>query len=345
MDAPKEPRTQKAIRGELVVAVSATGEVEPEYKVEVKSKASGEILEFPFEPGDAVTKGQPLIHLDQKTEKRNVAQAEAELARANAEIKSAKADLLEKDLILKRTRSLFDKKLVSDQELDAAVARDASASAAIAQAEASGRKAELLVEDARERLHDTVIVSPIDGIIVEKTVERGQIITSGVTSVTGGNRLLVVADLRRIYVAALVDETDVGHVASGQKASVTVDTYPSKVFEGVVRRIYPTGETKDNITVFRTKVEVLDPQKSMLRPGMTANVDIVLQRKANALYIPDEAVTYAKGKSGEGTVTVKSGSKQEERTALLGLSNGFDTEILSGLAEGETVVIKPPAGE
>ena len=343
-DAPqKEARTHTIARGELTMAVSATGEVEASYKVEVKSKASGEILEFPFEPGDKVKKGDILIRLDQKTEKRNAALMEADLGRAKAELDSAKADLLEKQISLKRAKSLAAKDLVASQELDLAVSRAAMAAARISQMEAFLLKAELALEDARERLAETVIQSPIDGVIVEKSVEKGQIIASGITSVTGGTRLLVVADLERLFVYALVDETDIGHVSVGQKAEVTVDAYPNKAFEGVVERIYPTGETKDNITVFRVKVEIMDLDKALLRPGMTANVDIVLERKPDVLIVPDEAITYSSSSPKEGTVSVKSGGKQVERQITMGLSNGFETEAVSGLKEGDVVVIKPAA--
>ncbi|MDH5638548.1 MAG: efflux RND transporter periplasmic adaptor subunit [Nitrospinota bacterium] len=338
----KEPRAHKVVRDDLVVSVSATGVVEPEYKVEVKSKASGEILEFPHEPGDSVKKGEVLIRLDQKTEQRNVALMEADLSKARAELESAKADLLEKNLALKRTRTLLEKQLISGQELDSAVAHAAVAQARVSQIGAIIEKASLVVEDARERLAETVIESPIDGVIVEKTVERGQIITSGITSVTGGTRLLVVADLTRLYVYALVDETDIGQVAMDQKVTVSVDAYPEQEFDGVVQRIYPVGETSDNITVFRVKVEILGDRKTLLRPGMTANVDIILRKRPNALIVPDEAVAYDPDDEKKGAVTVKTAKGNIVRQVTLGETNGFETEVTTGLKEGEMVLIKPP---
>ncbi|MDH5510151.1 MAG: efflux RND transporter periplasmic adaptor subunit, partial [Nitrospinota bacterium] len=198
------------------------------------------------------------------------------------------------------------------------------------------------VEDARERLSETVIESPIDGVIVEKTVERGQIITSGITSVTGGNRLLMVADLSRLYVFALVDETDIGQVAMGQKVSVSVDAYPEHEFDGVVHRIYPVGETSENITVFRVKVEILGDNKTLLRPGMTANVDIILRTSPNTFIVPDEAVAYDLHDEKKGAVTVKTSTGSMERQVTLGETNGFETEVTTGLEEGELVLIKPP---
>ena len=334
---------QKVIRGKLVMAVSSTGVVEAESKVEVKSKASGEILEFPFEPGDKVEKGQVLIRLDQETEERNVALTEADLSSAKAELESAKADMLEKTTNLKRARSLFAKNLISVQELDLAVAREAVASARIGQVEAMVTKAGLAVENARDRLEETVIIAPMDGVIVEKAVEQGQIITSGITSVTGGNKLMVISDLSRLFVSAQVDETDIGKVENGQKVVITVDAYQDHTFEGAVRRIYPTGQTQDNITVFLVMVEILDIRRAMLRPGMTANVDIVLEEKDDVVIAPDVAIRYTDDEN-MGLVNIRTqGKDMEERKVSLGLSNGFETEILSGLSEGEEVALRPPA--
>ncbi len=334
--------TQKVTRDDLVVSVSASGVIEPNFQVEVKSKASGEILQFDFEPGDRVSRGQTLLTLDQRTERRNLALQQADLARVMSELKSAKASLLEKELKLKRTRKLFEKSLVSDQELDSAVAAREIALARIGEIEALIAKAKLAVENASERLDETVIVSPIDGVIVEKTVERGQIISSGISSVTGGSKLCVIADLDRLFIFALVDETDIGKVTVKQKALVTVDAYADKAFEGVAERIYPSGETSNNITVFKVKVEILDQEKSVLRPKMTANVDMILDTRPNALLVPEEAVVTPDDGSGSFVYAVQDGRlvKKEVKT---GLSNGFEIEIIEGLREGETISLLPPA--
>jgi HlyD family secretion protein len=335
-------QTHKVTRGDLVVTVSASGAIEPSFQVEVKSKASGEILEFEFEPGDRVQKGNTLLTLDQRTERRNLAQQEADLARVLSELESARADLLERNLNLNRTRKLFEQKLVSDQGLDSASARAAIGGARVGEVKAAIIKARLTVEDAKERLDDTVIVSPIDGVIVEKSVEKGQIISSGISSFTGGTKLCVIADLSRMFIIALVDETDIGKVIEGQKVNVSVEAYPERTFEGVVTRIYPTGETSDNITVFKVKVEILDLKKAALRPRMTANVDMIIDIHKNALIIPDEALRVADGDGEKLFVYVQNGRKISERDVTVGLSNGFETEIIEGLKEGELILLNVP---
>ncbi len=339
-DSNDKERTEKVIRADLVVSVSASGVVEPNFQVEVKSKASGEILKFDYEPGDAVKKGDILLTLDQRTEQRNLAQKKADLDKALSELKSARASLKDRKLKLKRVRKLFDKKLVSDQERDTAVTELDMAQARIAEIEAVIAKARLGVEDANERLSETVIRSPIDGVVVEKTVERGQIISSGISSVTGGTKLCVIADLSRLFIFAMVDETDIGKVKLSQKVKVTVDAYDNTNFEGAVTRIYPVGEESDNITAFRVKIEVLDKLRDMLRPKMTANVDMVIESKADTLVIPDEIIHL--NDKGESFVYLKSGASVTERVITSGLSNGFETEITEGLTEGDILLRNRP---
>ncbi len=336
-------QTHKVVRSDLIVSVSASGVIEPNFQVEVKSKASGKILEFEMEPGDAVKKGKTLITLDQRMEKRNLTRREADLDSVLSELESDKASLRESRLKLKRAVKLFQRKLVSDQELESARAVADIGAARIGEVKATIIKARLAVEDAKERLGDTVIVSPIDGVLVEKSVEKGQIISSGITSFTGGTKLCVIADLSRMFIFAQVDETDIGKVFERQKVNVSVDAYPDKSFEGVVRRIYPTGETSDNITVFRVKIEILDLSSNeiFLRPKMTANVDIIIGRRKNTLIISEDALRAGDSEGSKLYVMVQDGNKTSKREVTAGLSNGFETEILTGLKEGEVVISGP----
>jgi len=339
--ADVKDKTAVITRGELMSVVSATGTVEPNFQVEVKSKASGEIKEFPFEPGDTITEGQTLLRLDPKTERRNLAQKEAEISRIMAELESAKATLMEKGSKLKRAQTLFSRGLISSEELESAEAAQTMAKARVSEIEASIQKAKLEVEDARERLEETVIISPISGVMIEKSVERGQIISSGISSFTGGTKLCVIADLSHVFIMALVDETDVGKVFAGQTARVTVDAYSDKVFDGKVVRIYPMGETRDNITVFKVKIEALGESRGLLKPMMTANVDMILDKREDALIAPDEAIRREDG--GEAFVYVMTNGGPEKRKVVTGISNGFETEIKEGLKEGDRIMLRPPA--
>ncbi|VAX16327.1 hypothetical protein MNBD_NITROSPINAE01-1505 [hydrothermal vent metagenome] len=337
----EEFKTINVERKNLDMLISASGIVEPNFFVEVKSKASGKVLDFPYEPGDKVTIGERLLILDPGTELRSKAQSEADLARATAELQSAMADLVEKTSKLARARALSAKNLLSAEKMEAVQASAAQAKAHVGTAEAAVRKAKLFVEDAQERLADTEILSPINGILIEKFVERGQIISSGITSFSGGTPLCSVADLSRIFIMASVDETDIGQVAVGQKANITVDAYPEKVFNGVVTRAYPMGEAKDNITIFKVKVEATDQKRNLLKPKMTANVDMIVKSKSNVLVIPDETIKTGKDDHSENVYVLENGSPVK-RGVTIGISNGFDTEILTGLSEGEKVLLRDP---
>ncbi len=339
-DAPK--KTVTVSRGDLVVAISASGSVEPNFQVEVKSKASGGILEFPYEPGDTVEEGQVLLRLDPRTEKRNLAQREADMAASEADLKSAQANQLESDMGLKRSRKLRGQNLVADKELEAAIASYEVAKARVSQARAALRKASLMVDDAKERLAETIILSPIKGVIIEKSVERGQIISSGISSLSGGTTLCVVADMSRVFIIALVDETDIGKVSKGQETMVTVDAYPEKSFKGLVIRVYPMGEMRENITVFKVKIEALGESRSLLKPKMTANVEMILETAKNVLIIPEEAVR----DSEEGEfVFIPNTIGTKKRAVKIGLSNGIDAEITEGLKEGEKILLRPPRSD
>jgi len=335
-------KTAQVTRGDLVHAVSATGVIEPNFQVEVKSKASGEILSFPWEPGDMVVVGQKLLTLDPSTEQRNVAQREADLAKADADLASAQASMIETRGKHGRAKTLMGDGLISVQELESAETALMSAVARVAVAEASVKRVRLEVEDARERLKETVVVSPIDGMILEKNVEKGQIISSGISSFTGGTKLSVVADLTRTFIMTLVDETDIGKVFDGQKARITADAYPDKVFDGKVDRVYPKGQESDKITVFKVKVEITGENRRLLKAMMTANVDLILDVRKGVLIVPDEAVKLD-DKDKKPYVQLLEGDKPVRRMVKTGLSNGFETEITEGLKEKDTVVLRVPS--
>lgn len=340
--ASSKLKTAQVTRGDLIHAVSATGVIEPNFQVEVKSKASGEILSFPLEPGDMVVSGQKLLTLDPSTEQRSVAQREADLAKADADLASARASMMESKGKYGRSKTLMGQGLISLQEMESAETALTSAAARVAVAEASVKRVRLEVEDARERLKETVVVSPIDGMILEKSVEKGQIISSGISSVTGGTKLGVVADLTRTFIMTLVDETDIGKVFEGQMARITADAYPDKVFDGKVDRVYPKGQESDKITVFKVKVEIVGENRRLLKAMMTANVDLILDSRKGVLIVPDEAVKFG-DKDKKPYLQVLEGGKPVRRPVKTGLSNGFEIEITEGLKEKDTVVLRIPS--
>ncbi|MCX7703119.1 MAG: efflux RND transporter periplasmic adaptor subunit [Planctomycetota bacterium] len=191
---------------------------------------------------------------------------------------------------------------------------------------------------AEQRLKDTKVYAPIDGTVSERNVQKGQIISSGISNVGGGTTVMVLSDLSRIFVLAAVDESDIGKVRIGQPVKITVDAFPMKRFRGEVVRIATKGVTVSNVVTFEVKIEVMDKEKSLLKPEMTANVEILIDEKKNVLLVPIDAVVR---KDGKRMVTVmKEDKSKEERAVLVGISDGIKIEVSEGLKEGETVVVQ-----
>lgn len=360
-------------RGNLIITVNSTGIVQPILTVDLKSKASGEILELPIEEGDMVKKGQLIARLDTTTSKNSYDQAVADLQVAKSNL-----TLVEKEA--ERQQELFDKGLISELDHDNALLNREKANSDLV-------KAETNLEDARERLAETIIKSPIDGMVLKKYVEKGQIIASGISAVSGGTTIATVADLSRAYINAAVDEVDIGQIDPGQKATLIAESYPDREFSGQVLRIHPLAKVEQNVTTFDVTIQV-DNSEGLLMAGMNASVEIVAGERENVLLVPREALTDPRSlsrlvgapgggggrgqdRSGPGQgqggerrggrgdmggpmvnrpdgeevktlpvkmVIVTNGGTQEPRKIEIGLSNFEKAEVLSGLAEGDTVL-------
>ncbi len=269
-------RTAVAERGNLVVSISATGRIDPIEQVEVKSKASGEIILLPIEVGDVVNKGDLIARLDSTTAKNDFDQATADYS-------VAKVTVEQRDKELKRQESLFDKELAAENLVD-------DARLAYAQANAQLVRAKAALSTAQERLQDTEIHSPIHGVVLARPVEVGQIISSGTTTVTGGTLLCTIANMSKVYVVADVDETDIGKVEIGMPASINADAFPDMNLEGQVLRIAPLAKVQQNVTMFEVTT-LVDNAQGLLKSGMNATVEVVMARADDALLIPAKAVT------------------------------------------------------
>jgi multidrug efflux pump subunit AcrA (membrane-fusion protein) len=175
-------------------------------------------------------------------------------------------------------------------------------------------------------------------------VQKGQIISSGVTNVGGGTSAMIISDLSHIYVLASVDESDIGEVQIGQAAEITVDAYPRRQFEGRVDRIATTGINLQNVVTFEVRIEVIGENKHLLKPEMTAVVDIVVAEKEKALIVPTNSIVREARATLVDFVAAK-GSKPERKPVELGITTPESTEILSGLKEGDTVVERRPEEE
>ncbi|MEE9472020.1 MAG: efflux RND transporter periplasmic adaptor subunit [Gemmatimonadota bacterium] len=329
-DAPRYKEVT-AERADFRIAVTANGLVKPIDRIELKSKASGAVIELPIEVGDQVEKGALIAKLDQVDERTALAQARADLDIARAEL-----DLAEKNF--ERRQQLFSGDIISKEaqdqtELDLAVARSKLVQATTA------------LDRAEEQMEDTVITSPVDGIILQKYVERGQIIASGVSNVGGGTPIADVADMRDVHIEAGIDEIDISKIVVGQKAAIRAEAYPEKVYTGEVVRIAPEARVEQNVTLFDVVVRVENIDAN-LKSGMNATVEVVIVEQPDLLTIPMAALQSASaGREGSPTVSasslvlVKDGGEYVPREIRTGRTDHRVIEVLDGLREGDVLGI------
>jgi HlyD family secretion protein len=262
-------------RRTVVVSAVASGAIEPILTVDVKSKASGEIMEMHVQTGDDVKSGQLLATTDPRIPRNNLAQAEANLAVAEAQLANAKAQRARSD-------TLFKAQAITETEYENANLGYANANAAVIRAKTD-------LENARDRMTDTHIRAPLAGTIIAKNVELGTVISSPTTDVGGGTVLFRMANLDTVQVRTQVDETDIGKVLPGLQATITVDAYPNRPFEGSVLKIEPQATVQQNVTMFPVLVRMANPNH-LLKPGMNTEVEIHVGRRDNVIAIPNAAL-------------------------------------------------------
>jgi len=262
-------------RRNLVVSASASGAIEPVLTVDVKSKASGEIIGMNVQTGDDVKQDQLLASIDPRIPRNNLAQAQANLEVAQAQLSNAKAQLARSD-------TLFKAQAITQTEYDGARLDYANANASVIRARSD-------LENARDRMNDTKLRAPLAGTIITKSVELGTVISSPTTDVGGGTILFRMANLDTVQIRALVDETDIGKVSPGLLSTITVDAYPNRPFEGSVLKIEPQATVQQNVTMFNVLVRIPNPNH-LLKPGMNTEVEIHVGRRDNVLAVPNAAL-------------------------------------------------------
>ena len=262
-------------RRTLVVSASASGAIEPVLTVDVKSKASGEIIGMNVETGDDVKANDLLATIDPRIPRNNLAQAEANLEVARAQLANATAQLARSDTLLKA-------QAITQTEYDTAKLAYANAKAAVVRAQSD-------LENSRDRMNDTKLRAPLAGTIIAKNVELGTVISSPTTDVGGGTVLFKMANLDTVQIRALVDETDIGKVQPGLQTTITVDAYPNRPFDGTVLKVEPQATVQQNVTMFNVLVRIPNPNH-LLKPGMNTEVEIHVGRRENALAIPNAAL-------------------------------------------------------
>ena len=302
---------------DIVVSVDAAGIIEPETTVEVKSKASGEILEIHSDTGDLVKVGSLIVQIDKRTPKNSLAQAEAELEAAGARRSIARAQT-------ERAKTLLESGTFNEVDYEQTVLEFANAKAEVV-------RSQVAVENARIALDDTEVRAPITGTIIEKNVEKGQVISSPTQDVGGGTELLKMADLRSVQVRALVDETDIGKIIPDQSVVIEVAAYPNQPFEGRVLKIEPQAADEESVTLFSVIITI-NNESGLLRPGMNAEVEIMIASRFDVPAIP--------------TIALRTSADVGPSAGYVGLNEDIVREQLRGVqhaaAENRGVIDGPP---
>jgi HlyD family secretion protein len=364
--ATQQYDTAKVEKRPLVLTVEAAGVIEPVRTVEIKSKASGEILELGADTGDTVKRGALLARIDPRTPRNRLDQAAAQLNAAQARSTNARSQL-------ERGNKLLGNAWINQADYDKLVLDAATAASEVV-------TARIAVDNARIALDDTEVRAPSEGTILYKKVERGQVISSPTMDVGGGTLLMTMADLSRVQARVRVDETDLGKIAPGMPAKITVASFPGKRFSGTIEKIEPQAVVEQNVTLFPVLISLANEER-LLRPGMNVDVRFEVARRDDVLTVPvtalrterdidtsasitglDAAAIRAKlgSVAGQGSGP-QSGSAREsaarfggsfwvvvDRKGALeavpivtGITDLDRVEVTEGLAEGESVLVLP----
>jgi HlyD family secretion protein len=256
---------------QLELTVEASGTVEAISSIEIKSKASGQVLFLGAEIGDFVEKGIVLARIDQRTPTNTLAQANADLEVAKVRLTNAKNQF-------NRSKRLHDEGNISDKAFEDVQEASSSAQAQLV-------RAEVFLENARIALDDTSVRSPIAGTVISRLAEVGQVITSPTSAVGGGTLLMEMADLNKVRVRALIDEIDIGKISIGQEVTLKVSAYRDKRFTGVVSKIEPMSQVDQNVTTFPVLIDI-ENKDNLLLIGMNTDVEIEILNEEVALALP-----------------------------------------------------------
>ena len=288
--AEKEPdvKTLTMSRGDIVDGVGATGTLQAVTTVTVGTQVSGIVQEMYADFNSIVKKGQVVARLDQSILQTQVETAKANLANAQANLERQKVALEDTQRKLVRTKELADKQLVNKVELENAEVAVKQADAQLKSTQSQIVQAEASVNKAQVDLEHTVITAPIDGIVIKRSVDKGQTVAA---SMSAPELFIIAADLTQMQVNANIDESEVGRMRPGQAVTFRVDAYPTETFHGSVKQVRLNPTTVQNVVTYSTVIDVPNPELK-LKPGMTANVTIEVARRENVLRVPNAALRF-----------------------------------------------------
>ncbi|MBG6132944.1 HlyD family secretion protein [Aquimarina sp. EL_43] len=366
----KEVSVTKIDKIDIVETVSATGKIQPEVEVKLSSEVSGEIIDLPIKEGQQVQKGDLLVRINPDIIQSGLNRSQASLENVRAGLRQAEASLKESKLSYDRNKALFDKGVISKAEWDRAISAYEGAEAAKQSAYYNVRSAQATVNEAKDNLSRTTIYAPMTGTISKLSVELGERVVG--TQQMAGTEIVRVADLSNMEVEVDVNENDIVKVSIADSTIVEVDAYLKKQFKGIVTEIANSAEnavSADQVTNFRVKVRILEesyadllegkPENySPFRPGMTATVDIITDKRKDVIGVPISSIVIKNDTSDVKEpsskdeilsdtnkkfecVFVKNGETAKLRVIKTGIQDDSNIEITSGLKQGDEVITGP----
>jgi HlyD family secretion protein len=337
-------RTEKVIRGDIEMSVTATGTVNPVTTVLVGTQVSGTVKNIYVDFNSPVKKGQLIARIDPALFEAQVNQAKANLLSAKANLEKAEATVVDAKRTMDRNKELLTKNLIAQSDFDTAETNYETAKASVSAAKSQVAQSEAALSSAETNLYYTKIVSPVDGIVVSRNVDVGQTVAASFQTPT---LFSIAQDLTKMQIDTSVDEADIGKVKTGQDVEFTVDAYPDITFKGKVWQVRNAPITVENVVTYDVVIQVNNPELK-LKPGMTANVSIIIAIKKDVLKIPNAALRFkpseyvktAAQQKGAGVWTIEQ-DKPKRIPVSLGISDGNYTEILSaGLKEGQDLIVE-----
>src|SRR5437867_2242935 len=313
-EKPIPVMTEKAIRRTILQTVYDTGKIQPETEVKISPEVAGEIIELPVQDGMQVKKGDLLVKIKPDSYKALLEQQEAAISAARATNLQQKATMMKSEHDFKRAEDLFGKKLISEQEYNAAEAADDVAKNTYESSLHEIERAQASSSQARDQLSKTTIYSPMDGTITVLNSKLGERLVA--TNQFAGTEVMRVADLSHMQAVVDVNENDVVNVKLGDKASIKIDAYADRKFKGVVQQIANTGKTtgagtQEEVTNFEVKIRI-DDHDVVLRPGLSCTADVETNMVKDAVAVPMQSVTI---RTGDTNLSPEEIEKQKQKIA------------------------------
>lgn len=339
-------KTEKVAKVNILNSVTATGSIEPVNEVTVGTQVSGIVSKIYVDYNSVVKKGQVIAELDKSNLMSQLNSAKSQLSQAQASLRSAQSDLDYQKANFNRYKTLYQKGLISANDYESARLSYQTSVQTVASRKDQVVAAQEEVSRAQTNLSYATITSPIDGIVVNKSVEEGQTVNANMST---PDLFTIAQDLTNMQVVADVDEADIGDVKKGERVTFTVDAYPNDTFEGTVTQVRLEATTTNNVVTY--EVVISAPNADLkLKPGLTASVVIYTQESNGVLSVPSKALRYTPAKETVGGRKIQDVSNAKNKVWTLegntlvahrvniGITDGTHTQVLSGIKEGQKVI-------